>query len=141
MYSFFNYILLLFIVFNSYSQVEDNVFGKKFSIDSKVLDESRDIQIYFPKSYSSSKKEYPVLYILDGQRFQMQGVSILESFLRNKLSHELIVVGINTKYPNRYRHFQKTDFLEFMEKELIAHIDKTYRTTNERILYGWEFAG
>ncbi|MCJ8275102.1 MAG: hypothetical protein MJK04_37580 [Psychrosphaera sp.] len=31
--------------------------------------------------------------------------------------------------------------MDFIEKELITHIDKTYRTTAERLIFGWEYAG
>jgi len=124
------------------SQETDNVIGKKFTIESDILGENRDIQIYFPESYDSSKKDYPVLYILDGQRLYTLGVSLSQSFRNTvKMSPEFIVVGINNKQDTRFEHFQKVDFLEFIEKELILHVDKNYRTTNERILFGWEFAG
>jgi len=130
---------------NSYkilAQETDNIIGKKFTIKSKILDENRDIQIYFPESYNSSKKDYPVLYILDGQRLYTLGVSLSQSFRNTvKMSPEFIVVGINNKYPDRFSHFQKIDFLDFIDKELIQYVDKNYRTTDERILFGWEFAG
>ncbi len=120
----------------------DNVIGQKFTIDSQVLNESRDIQIYFPPSYDQSKADYPVLYILDGQRLHLLGVSILQSFRSNvKKSPEFIVIGINNHQDKRFEHFKKLDFLEFIEKELVPHIDKNYRTSNERVLFGWEFAG
>ncbi len=127
---------------NAYSQEVDNVIGKKLTINSKVLGENRDIQIYFPESYVSSDKHYPVLYILDGQRLFLQGVSILKTFRnQTKISPEFIVVGINNQYPQRFENFTKADFLQFIDKEVIKHVDSTYRTTKERILYGWEFAG
>ncbi len=73
MYSINHYVLLFLIVFISYSQESDNVTGKKFTIESKILGEKRDIQIYFPDSYNTSKKDYSVLYILDGQRYTCLG--------------------------------------------------------------------
>ena len=57
------------------------------------------------------------------------------------MTPEFIVVGINNKYPDRFSHFTKSSLLDFIEKELVPHVDKNYRTTAERILFGWEFAG
>jgi predicted alpha/beta superfamily hydrolase len=120
----------------------DNVIGKKFTIASKVMSETRDIQIYFPQSYDTSGKDYPVLYILDGQRLFTLGVSLSQSSRSTvEMTPEFIVVGINNKYPDRFSHFTKSSLLDFIEKELVPHVDKNYRTTAERILFGWEFAG
>lgn len=120
----------------------DNIIGKKLTIKSMVLTEDRDIQIFLPESYHTSQQRYPVLYILDGQRLFTLGVSLSQSFRSTvKMSPEFIVVGINNKYPDRFDNFTKTDFLDFIEQELISTVDKNYRTTQERILFGWEFAG
>ena len=41
------------------TKATDNVIGKKFTIASKVMSETRDIQIYFPQSYDTSGKNIP----------------------------------------------------------------------------------
>ena len=125
-----------------HSNERDNIIGKKFTLSSKILTEDRDIQIFLPESYHSTQQRYPVLYILDGQRLFTLGVSLSQSFRSTvKMSPEFIVVGINNKYPDRFDNFTKTEFLDFIEQELISTVDKNYRTTEERILFGWEFAG
>ena len=145
-------IMLLAIPSEAYSLVsdsqrlnlheKDNVIGKSFTLSSKILNEDRDIQIFLPESYHSSKQSYPVLFILDGQRLFTLGVSLSQSFRSTvKMSPEFIVVGINNKYPDRFSHFVKNDFLAFIEQELITTLDKNYRTSKERILFGWEYAG
>ncbi len=123
-------------------QASDNIIGKKFTISSKILDENRDIQIFLPESYHASQQSYPVLYILDGQRLFTLGVSLSQSFRSTvAISPEFIVVGINNKYPDRFSNFVKPEFLDFIEQELIPSVDTNYRTTEERILFGWEFGG
>jgi len=125
-----------------YANESDNIVGKKFTLSSKILAEDRDIQIFLPESYHSSEQRYPVLYMLDGQRLFTLGVSLSQSFRSTvKMSPEFIVVGINNKYPDRFSNFVKAEFLEFIDQELIASIDQNYRTTEERILFGWEFGG
>jgi len=31
--------------------------------------------------------------------------------------------------------------MSFLEKELLPHIDEKYRTSEKRMLFGWEYAG
>jgi enterochelin esterase-like enzyme len=121
----------------------DNVIGKKYIIKSDVLNEDRTIQVYTPESYiTSTNKKYPVLYILDGQRLFLHGVSVIQSFTAQfNLSPDIIVVGINNKYPDRFNHFLGTDFLDFIEEELITYIDAKYQTSDERLIFGWEYGG
>jgi len=144
---YFVLVMLIMVSPIVYSQpiqtkATDNVIGKKFTIASKVMSETRDIQIYFPQSYKTSKKDYPVLYILDGQRLFTLGVSLSQSSRSTvKMTPEFIVVGINNKYPDRFSHFTKTSLLEFIDKELVPFVETNYRASKERIIFGWEFAG
>ncbi len=58
--------------------------GKKFAIESTILNQTKEIQVYVPESYTDSiKLDYPVLYLLDGQRFFTNGVAIQKSLRRN----------------------------------------------------------
>jgi len=127
------------------AQIEslDNIVGKNINIHSKILEEDREIQVYVPESYKTSNKEYPVLYVLDGQRFYLYAVSLHQSFLEFDIAPEFIIVGIKNKYPQRFSHFSTgaSKFLDFIENDVISFIDKTYRTTNERMVFGWEFGG
>lgn len=145
-----NKLIILILIVTSFSskgfaqsQETDNVFGKKVILKSDVLNEDRTIQVFLPDSYTASpNKKYPVLYILDGQRLFLHGVSLVQSFTSQfQLSPDIIVVGINNKYPDRFNHFLGTDFLDFIESELISYIDSTYRTSDERLIFGWEYAG
>jgi len=141
-------ILLLFLLLSTYtvnSQVigKDNIVGKNYLIESTILAEQREIQIYLPDDYEENENKYPVLYILDGQRFFLHSVGLHTSFTRFKLTSKFIVVGIKNKYPQRFGHFSRgaIEFSNFIEKELITFIDDNFRTTDERWLFGWEYAG
>ena len=116
--------------------------GTKFSINSKILDQDREIQIYLPDSYTSSEQNYPVLYILDGQRFFTNGVAIQKSSNAPLDIPEMIVVGINSKRELRRTLFddESTKFTSFIKDEVISFIDSNYRTTKERVIFGWEAA-
>lgn len=142
-------IIIIIISFltaiNSEAQNEDkaNIVGSNYFIDSEILEEQRQVQIYLPSSYAETKEKYPVLYLLDGQQYFSHAVSISKTFKQFKLTPEFIIVGINTSYPQRYGHFGNgmDNFIEFMEKELIAIVEQNFRTNDERLFFGWQYAG
>src|SRR5215475_12388526 len=41
--------------------------GETLRIASKKLNETREIRVYPPDSYATSKRRYPVIYTLDGE--------------------------------------------------------------------------
>ena len=122
--------------------------GFRDSIESKVLNENRKIMIKLPKDYYKSDKSYPVLYRLDGELdLFIETVGVI-----NRLSHaeelmpDMIVVMIeNTKrnrdmMPTNTSFFKSEpgaeNFKKFIENELIPHINRSYRTTNKKLLCG-----
>ena len=120
-----------------------NVVGTNYSIDSNILEESRQIQVYLPPGYTETDVKYPVLYLLDGQLFFNSAVSLSNKFRQSRLAPEFIIVGINTSYPQRFGHFSsgKDTFIEFMITELLPYVESNFRTNGEKLLFGWEYAG
>jgi len=138
----FAVILLFFALSPLAAQTEDNIVGINHWVDSKILEEKRNIQIYLPDGYESSQVDFPVLYVLDGQRFFLHGVSLQGSFRQYELTPGFIVVGITNSYPDRFSHFGqgKEKFIAFLKEELIPYIEENYRVNqSERILFGWEY--
>jgi len=137
--------------------------GKKEKIQSKVLDEEREIWVYVPPYSLKSGKKFPVLYLLDGDA-HFHSVSGLIQILgtgvnQTRLVPEMIVVAIpNT---NRTRdltpsHSDEVDgkvepwlkdsgggnnFLKFIQTELIPYVDSAYPTSEYRTLVGHSFGG
>lgn len=118
------------------------IIGTQHTIQSSVLNQDRTIQIYTPDGYSASEKEYPVLYVLDGQWYFLSGVAVQSALRTPGAIPEMIVVGINNSNPLRRTLFddENEKFTDFLENELIAYIDSNYRTTGERVIFGWEAA-
>ena len=114
--------------------------GSNYTINSKILDQERDIQIYLPNSYNTSTEAYPVLYILDGQRFFTNGVSIQKSLNTPAAIPEMIVVGISTRELRRSLFGDDAKFSSFLRMDVIRFIDSNFRTTKERVIFGWEAA-
>lgn len=138
-------LLILLCISGLFAQNKDSEIsiGINHTIKSSVLNQDRTIQIYIPEGYSESKKEYPVLYILDGQRFFGYVVGLSNTFKQFNLTPEFIIVGINTSYPQRFSNFgsNKDKFIEFMKTELLPYVENNYSISNEKVLFGWEYAG
>lgn len=110
------------------------------TVESASLGESRTIQVYLPEDYEESVMSYPTLYILDGQWYFLNGVGLMKTLRGENLLPKMIVVGVIMDKPNRAEIFgDKWDaFIEFMEEELVPYVDVNFRTTNDRVLFGWE---
>lgn len=133
--------ILLFILLNTSLAFSQTL--KTVQIDSKILKEAQEIQIYLPDSYDTSKKKYPVLYILDGQWHFTNAVGIQKSLRLPGVLPEMIVVGITNKDTmdplRRTILIKESDiYVQFLEKELIPFINTKYRSSDDRILFGWE---
>jgi len=135
--------------------------GKSISIKSSILDENRELNIYFPSSYSTdSTKIYPVIYLLDGSRdedfIHISGIVQFGSFSWINMIPESIVVGIGNvdrkrdfTYPSQNKLDQKEfptsgqsqKFISFLENELQPFIDSTYRTTDIKTIIGQSLGG
>jgi len=137
-------IICLFTLVFTFAQTKGTSIniGTNYTINSKILNQDRDIQVYLPDSYGSSKQKYPVLYILDGQWYFTNGVAIQKSLRTPGAIPEMIVVGIKNSNPLRRTLFNADSdkFTSFLKNEVIAFIDYTYRTTKERVIFGWEAA-
>jgi metallo-beta-lactamase class B len=112
------------------------------------LNRKRRIWVYLPKSYASTSKTYPVLYMQDGQNlFNEQTAAFGEEWgvdecldtLQLKTGKECIVVGIDNggdKRMNEYNPYDNDKFgkgdgkeyVAFMVNTLKPFIDNKYRT-------------
>jgi S-formylglutathione hydrolase FrmB len=106
------------------------------------------VHIYLPPSYQAAPmRRYPVLYLLHGYSGRpeewttngYQGMSlqsVMDSLLRAGLTREMIVVVPNGR--NRYLGSFYTNspvtgnWDDYIAKELVAHVDASYRTIARR---------
>ncbi|TPN86815.1 alpha/beta hydrolase-fold protein [Aquimarina algicola] len=132
--------------------------GHTSSIYSQILDEDRLLEIYLPKDYDTSTKNYPVLYLLDSFLNFRHAVASAEFLNFDNRIPEIIIVGIrNThrvrdltpesinldpKQRERLGNVGGADnFIAFLEKELMPHIEKNYRTAPYKIISGHSLGG
>lgn len=130
---------------------EDIVIGKTVTINSKILNEERELFIYLPNGYNRSTSNYPVLYMMDGAAHFIHGAGVVSFLSANGIIPQMIIVAIPNTDRNRDFTPTKTNnlntsgnadnFLKFLEDELIPYIDKEYRTESFRILFGHSLTG
>jgi predicted alpha/beta superfamily hydrolase len=142
--------LFLILVFLSTTALfsQEIKIGFQDSIYSTTLNENRKFIVKLPKGYNESDKTYPVIYRLDGDLdlFTETVGTINRLTYMDELIPEMIVVMIENTNRNRDMMPTKTSFFKsepgaenfklFIEKELIPHIENTYKTTNEKLLCG-----
>jgi len=115
------------------------------------LNKKRRIWVYLPKNYQTTGKNYPVLYMHDGQNLFNEktayagewGVDECLDSLQDQLQKECIVVGIDNGLDKRineynpYDHFQYgkglgNEYVDFIALTLKLYIDSKYRTRKGR---------
>jgi hypothetical protein len=134
---------------------------ERLVIHSAVLAEDRVVFVRLPQSYAEGKKRYPVLYLTDGDSYINEIGVVIDFLASNDRMPELIVVGIT--HSDRYRDLTPTraditkrdgtivfrvptsggasDFLKFLDSELVPFVEKRYRTEPFRILVGHSLGG
>ncbi|WP_353518761.1 alpha/beta hydrolase-fold protein [Thalassotalea sp. SU-HH00458] len=148
---------LLFVFLISSGEVNANVRGTSItdSLYSTILSEQRDLLIHLPNNYKENKMlNYPVLYLLDGQRNFAHTIGTLDLLNQSSMAQEMIIIAI--KNTHRTRDFTPTydesynewgisggadDFLDFIEKELIPYVGKKYRANNFKTVSGHSLGG
>ena len=139
---------------------EPIIVGSQTSIRSEILDEERPLMISLPAAYRDGESRFPVLYLLDPSTRFHHTTGTLRTLARIGHLPEMIVVGVeNTDRtrdlaPEWTRAEIEDDmratveraggadrFLQFLEDELIPHVESTYRTSPFRVLVGHSFGG
>jgi enterochelin esterase-like enzyme len=117
---------------------------------SKLVGGPVSYLIYLPSGYEKSERRYPVMYWLHGRGGSQQGVPAFAERLTKAMetgkAPAMIVVFVNGLPTGGYRDSQdgKQPVESIAIKELIPHIDSTYRTvaTREgRLIEGFSMGG
>jgi predicted alpha/beta superfamily hydrolase len=135
------------------------VIGETFTIDSKVLSETRHINVYMPRGYAdSSGARLPVLYIPDGGMAEdfLHIAGLVQVSVSNGTMRPFLLAGIeNTQRrrdmtgPTENEEDKKIApgvggarvFRKFLRDELMPQVKSRYRTTNETAIVGESLAG
>lgn len=134
------------------------VIARSYTLESRVLKQTRRINVYLPPSYAEGQGRLPVLYLLDGGEQEdfphISGLAQLASL--NHAMREMMVVGIEGIDRRRDFTHPSSDpedvkavptsggsaaFREFLARELKPWVEARYRTTGESTLIGESLAG
>jgi isoamylase len=136
------------------AELKGNVVGnirRLEGVESRELDNRRDVLVYLPPSYGVSGRHYPVVYMHDGQNLFDASTSFAGEWhvdeTMERVAHdgiEAIIVGIPNMGAARateYSPFPDERFggegrgdryLDFVSGTLKAIVDREFRTTRDR---------
>ena len=134
------FIMLIFSTSAIFAQ-SGNVFETR-TVKSSILNMERKYSIYLPPGYDDTDRSYPVLYLLHGsgddhtgwiQFGQVQHIAD-KTIAEGKAAPMIIVMpdadtGVRGYFNAISGNFNYEDFFF---KELIPHVEKTYRVRSER---------
>jgi len=150
--------LFVFTILSSQNPViKDLKIGEKVTLNSKILNEKRTLNIYLPQTYDKTKS-YPVIYILDGSMNEdfLHLVGLQQFFNMQFKMPDFIIVGIanvdrkrdftfHTDLKDLQKDYPTTGhsdkFIEFVEKELQPFINKNYKTDKTKYVIGQSLGG
>jgi predicted alpha/beta superfamily hydrolase len=134
-------------------------FGETFTINSKIMGETRRINVYAPPGYKeSAETRLPVLYMPDGGLAEdfLHVAGLVQVSVGNGTMRPFLLVGIeNTERrrdmtgPTENESDKKIAprvggsgaFRRFIRDELMPQVKARYRTTNETAIVGESLAG
>jgi predicted alpha/beta superfamily hydrolase len=135
------------------------VIGETFTIDSKILNETRRINVYMPPGYAQSPDaRLPILYMPDGGIAEdfLHMAGLVQVSVGNGTMRPFLLVGIeNTERrrdmtgPTENESDKKIAprvggsgaFRKFIRDELMPQVKSRYRTTAETAVVGESLAG
>jgi predicted alpha/beta superfamily hydrolase len=141
------------------AQVSPLVIGETFLLPSRILRESRRINVYLPPVYADSPGvQLPVLYMPDGGIAEdfLHVAGLVQVSVGNGTMRPFILVGIENTQRRRDLTGPTVNtedkkiapvvggsaaFRRFIRTELMPTIAARYRTTNERGIIGESLAG
>ena len=113
---------------------------ESLTLKSQILKKEMKYSLYLPAGYDSSQRRYPVLYLLHGgggndsdwiQLGNMQAIT--DASVRAGQSDAMIIVMPDAEMTFYLNHLRgEYNYEDYFIKELLPHIDKTYRTRAEK---------
>src|SRR5215213_4857889 len=135
------------------------VIGETFTITSKILNETRRINVYLPPGYAESPNaRLPVLYMPDGGIGEdfLHVAGLVQVSAGNGTMQPFLLVGIENTERRRDmtgltenekdkkiapRVGGSANFRKFIRRELMPQVKARYRTTDETAIVGESLAG
>ena len=133
---FFIFVLL----WSQLSFASDLMLAKQVKLKSNVLEAERNLLIKLPKQYHNKDTSFPVLYVLHAQWDMLSTLSALD-LLEDQIPN-FIVIGVESRGKELSPDNGKmTPFANFLSKEVVPYVNKTYRVAPYSILSGHSNSG
>ena len=157
-------IMLILISLQVISQESKPIYlnTSEHVLASKILGEDRKYIVSLPPSYENSQTDYPMAILLDGDYHVYSASTTVEVMSKEGQIPELVIVAVETKQ-NRTRDMTPTksligydgkdnskwlkdsgggtQFLNFLEKELLPEIRESFRIKNYTVFVGHSLGG
>ncbi|WP_326982109.1 alpha/beta hydrolase-fold protein [Chryseobacterium sp. MYb264] len=144
------------VAFAQTGNVKPLTIGEIRTIESKILNEERTLNIYLPQNFDKTKS-YPIIYLLDGSMNEdfIHVTGLVQFFNQMYSMPETIVVGIanidrkrdftfHTDLKDLQKDYPTTGhsdkFISFLEKELKPYIESQFKTT-DKYVFGQSLGG
>lgn len=133
-------------------------FAQTFKIQSEVMGQEREINVWLPKGYGEEGKEFPILYVVDGGADQdFIHIAALHQLSELNGAHgTAIVVGVRTQ--NRTQELTRAamdpryiklapeageaeQFRRYIGEEVIPFVESRFQGGGRRALIGESLAG
>ncbi|MFC2157077.1 alpha/beta hydrolase [Acidobacteriota bacterium] len=122
------------------------------TINSKILNQEREVYIALPESYGTSSNRYPILFTLyNGEAGFTHSSSVISHLYDTQKAPEMILIsvsvdGMRDLTPTQTPSYGPTSggadhFIRFFKEELVPLVEKNYRTTPHRIFWSHSIGG
>lgn len=160
-FMYFTFILLIAISVNaqnnqplsSMKSAGVNINTQTIQIQSKILDEKRDIYVSLPSNYEQDNHDYPIILVMDGEfMFDLTRSMTTLWASRNYMPKSIIIgipnptndkrfdVALEKKGANGKIYYQGGGdpkmYLQFLKEELFPLLQKKYRIHSNRTIIG-----
>jgi len=118
-----------------------------WSIHSSTIGEDYTLYVLRTAGYDTSNIKLPVLYMTDGDWNMTVAMNCFSMLRQDYNTHEPLIVGIgygkgkNQRFRDLNPESGGPAFLKFIENEVMPFVDKKYRTTREKAIYGYSMGG
>jgi len=122
--------------------IETIELGTRYTFQSSILGEDREILVRLPEGYEESDKRYPVVYLTDGgSHFSYTTLiaSVLEE--QERMPHSIFVGIVNADTRGRDLLTHKDNFRRHIKEEIFSFINSNFRTSDIRTVFGGSMGG
>ncbi len=133
-------LLSLLILTSFLSNAQNGMVMDEETLDSKILNSNRKYAVYLPPDYHTSKRSYPVLYLLHGAGDDQTGwvqfgevLHITDKAIKDGKATPMIIIMPDADTGKRgYFNVGDWRYEDFFFKELIPHVETTYRIKKDK---------